>query len=297
VKTWTHLPEKPLSKKTKELAARARCPNNDPFAHEPTYSDFFHKSAYYDINSLNHVVDKQNLFLLHFNVRSTGIQKNVDKLATFLTEVTALPDAIAISETKLKPKQHSINIDIPGYNFIRCDSSKNSGGFYLKENIDYKVINENKIGLDFVEDLWVEIQSTTGPVMLSVIYRHPTNIAKDYEDLSAKLYDIFYELNSRKQNFYALGDYNIDLMNIKTNNSIRTHVNNIMSLPCKCAIDLPTRITDHSKTIIDHIYIGNNSANYSYKSGVIISDLSDHYGTFVSVPIKKLKLKRPNTYA
>jgi len=48
------------------------------------------------------VVDKQNLFLLHFNVRS--IQKNVDNLATFFTELTALPDAIAISETKLKPK-------------------------------------------------------------------------------------------------------------------------------------------------------------------------------------------------
>jgi len=52
--------------------------------------------------------------------------------------------------------------------------------------------------------LWVEIQSTTGPKMSSVIYRHPTNIAKDYEDFSAKLHDIFYELNSRKQNFMLL---------------------------------------------------------------------------------------------
>jgi len=59
----------------------------------------------------------------------------------------------------------------------------------------------------------------------------------------------------------------------------------MISAPCKCSIDLPTRITDYSKTLIVHIY-GNN-VNQSYISGVIISDLSDHFGTFIYASNKK----------
>ena len=59
----------------------------------------------------------------------------------------------------------------------------------------------------------------------------------------------------------------------------------MISSPCKCAIDLPTRITDHSKTLLDHIYVNDNK--HSYISGVFLSDLSDHYGTFIATLVKK----------
>ena len=68
-------------------------------------------------------------------------------------------------------------------------------------------------------------------------------------------------------------------MKIKTNNSVRMHVYNMISLPCKCAIDLPTRITHHSKTLIDHIYF--NDFYKQITSGITISDISDHYGSFI----------------
>ena len=66
-----------------------------------------------------------NLFLMHFNVRS--IQKNVDKLLAFLSELNVVHNASEISETNLKPNQLTINIDMQGYIFVRKDSSKNSG--------------------------------------------------------------------------------------------------------------------------------------------------------------------------
>ena len=40
-------------------------------ANNAPYSDFFDKSAYFDINSLNRTVSKQDLLIMHFNVRST----------------------------------------------------------------------------------------------------------------------------------------------------------------------------------------------------------------------------------
>ena len=72
-------------------------------------------------------------------------------------------------------------------------------------------------------------------------------------------------------------------------NFVESYLNNILSLLCKCAIDLPTRITENSKTLLDHIYVNENK--HPYMSGVILSDISDHFGTFISISTKKLKAK------
>ena len=37
----------------------------------------------------------------------------------------------------------------------------------------------------------------------------------------------------------------------------------MMSAYCKCAIDLPTRETDHSKTLIDHTYFNESKRSTS----------------------------------
>ena len=43
-------------------------------------------------------------------------------------------------------------------------------------------------------------------------------------------------------------------------------------------ITKPTRVTYHSATLIDHIY--SNSKSLNYKSGIVITDVADHFGTF-----------------
>jgi len=53
-------------------------------------------------------------------------------------------------------------------------------------------------------------------------------------------------------------------------------------------ITKPTRVTSSSATLIDHIYSNNISA--SSKSGIIINNVADHFGTF---HIVKAKLSHP----
>ena len=98
----------------------------DSSENDLSYFDFFHKSEYFDISSLNSVVGTQNLYLMHFNLRS--IQKNVDELANLLTQPKVLPDVLATTETKLKPDQIHANINLESYKFIHSDSEKHSGG-------------------------------------------------------------------------------------------------------------------------------------------------------------------------
>ena len=130
----------------------------------------------------------------------------------------------------------------------------------------------------------------TDPIVIGVCYRNPTSLVEDYEQFSYKLIEIFHELNSDKRSFHSLGDYNVDLMKIKTSNSVRIHVNNVISLPCKCAIDLPTRITNHSKILINHKYF--NDFNKQTTSGMKISDINDHCGTFILTSKYKTHFKK-----
>ena len=119
----------------------------------------------------------------------------------------------------------------------------------------------------------------------------------DYETFSERLYDVFYNLNCNHIPFYALGDYNIDLLTIRSNNNVRKYVNNLLSSPCKCVIDVPTRITDYSKKPVDHVYV--NDDKHSYVSGAVLTDLSNHYGTFIVALVKKnfKKLLHISTFA
>ena len=116
----------------------------------------------------------------------------------------------------------------------------------------------------------------------------------DYESFSTNLCDIFADFRESNTAFYAVGDYNIDLMQINGNHNFRKYVNNILSTSTKGAIDLPTRITDHSKTLLDHIYV--NDPKHSYTSGVLLCDLSDHMATFVSISTKKSRVKSKDQF-
>ena len=90
---------------------------------------------------------------MHFTVRS--IQKNVDELANFLTQLKSLPDFLAITETKLKSDQVHTNINLKGYTFIYSDSEKHfrEVDFYVKKSFNYKILKDININMAIVEDM------------------------------------------------------------------------------------------------------------------------------------------------
>ena len=89
------------------------------------YVDYFSPSKLIKIASDLH---KNDFFLLHFNVRS--LPKNKDKVEEFFNGMSRIPDAIAISETKLNANSVT-NVNIPNYTFLRKDSPTNAGGVGL----------------------------------------------------------------------------------------------------------------------------------------------------------------------
>ena len=83
-------------------------------------------------------------------------------------------------------------------------------------------------------------------------------------------------------------------MQINVDQNFRKYVNDILSNSTKCAIDLPTRVTDHSRPLLDHVYV--NDPKHLYTSGVLLCDLGDHVSTFVCISVKNLVLKAQNSF-
>jgi len=63
----------------------------------------------------------------------------------------------------------------------------------------------------------------------------------------------------------------------------------MLAYNCTQLITRPTRITDHSATLFDHIYT--NNIKIPVQPGIVLSDLSDHLPTFVMIKTSCLKQK------
>ncbi|XP_077969489.1 uncharacterized protein LOC144424244 [Styela clava] len=227
------------------------------------------------------------------NVRS--LQKNVDSLQSLLCQFSHLPTAIAITETKLT--DHStLNIQLPHYNFVNINSRTNAGGvgFYILENKKYNILNfPGQESLDY-ESIWLELEQkqSNKSVILGSVYRHPR---QDNVKFLEFMDEMLCSLNRKNCHYYILGDMNINLLQSNSKN-ILDYVNMLQSNFSFQLICQPTRVTDTSSTLIDHIYT--NCLNANLVPGILLSDISDHFPVFCLSKMNTLdkNSKRPRKH-
>ena len=84
-----------------------------------------------------------------------------------------------------------------------------------------------------------------------------------------------------------MGDFNIDLLKSRTHEKTNVLLELMIGKCYSPLITKPTRVTDHSATLIDHIYT--NAINPNYDSGIILTNVADHFGIFMQVGKKRGK--------
>ena len=252
----------------------------------------FLNCKYYNVEAVNnnHLKYSRDLFLIHFNIRS--LQKNIDKLFHFVSQLKNSPDIIAITETKLNKSKICFNIDLTGYKFIHSDSCTKAGGvgFYIKSSLPYIVRTDIDLNLETVENMWLQVETNNRPTTIGVVYRHPEYSVDQLSNFSNSLEKILQNFSNSKIDFFITGDFNIDLGSLNSNRVFRNYADNLISYSIKCAINKPTRITETSKTLLDHLYTNNH--NRLIFSGIIISDISDHFPIFAFICNSKAKTKK-----
>ena len=83
------------------------------------------------------------------------------------------------------------------------------------------------------------------------------------------------------------GDFNIDLLKINVKDHYDTFYNSLVSAGYLPRISLPTRVTNHSATLLDNIY---STELYYHEAAVIVNNISDHQMicTYSTTTVKKL---------
>ena len=75
----------------------------------------------------------------------------------------------------------------------------------------------------------------------------------------------------------------------ESSQQVKNYTTLMLAYNCTQLITRPTRITDHSATLLHHIYT--NNIKMPVQPGIILSDLSDHLPTFVMIKSTCLKQK------
>ena len=129
--------------------------------------------------------------------------------------------------------------------------------------------------------------------VFAVIYRHPCNY---YNAFFEALDQNLHSLNRKGSKVAIFGDINIDLNSDPERSSLSDYFLLLQSNGFVSLISKPTRVTNTSSTIIDHILI--NDSVLSLSSGVLTYTISDHYPICctISNPFFKTSKKNHNMY-
>ena len=257
--------------------------NNDDFDITPILN-----CKYFDINSFKlHKVDNKHFSLIHLNIGS--LRKHKDELESALSLLNFNFDVIGISETKIKKGINpDYDLNIEGYKkpySTPTESGKGGVIIYISDKHNSKPMKDlDKIVYKsyVLESVFAEIVIPNKKnVILGCIYKHPSMEVNDFnENYLSPLMD---KLNDKKHTF-LLGDFNIDLMKIDEDEKTSTYFDTLTSNLFVPHITNPTRITPHSKTLIDNIF--SNIPNFSHgKSGNLTLSISDHLAQFLIIPL------------
>ena len=127
--------------------------------------------------------------------------------------------------------------------------------------------------------LIIEVKlNETKSVILGVIYQPNPPPRTDFDVFTTKLSEITAKINNENKGSYIMGDFNIALLKFQRHDQSKYFTESMLRTGYLPVITKPTRITDHSATLLDHIYANSKSLNYQY--GFIITDVADHFGTF-----------------
>nr|CAH7732385.1 unnamed protein product [Callosobruchus chinensis] len=184
-------------------------------------------------------------------------------------------DVVAVTETWLTPNYSSSVVNIPGYIFHRLDRDGRGGGvgFYIRSSFKSQVITVEQGDRTSIEMLWLKIFLGRKSIVVGVVYRPPRG---NLDNAVEALDNVLSFLTPIHEDILVLGDFNVNFL---TDNKIS------QCLQCYNLDQLvkePTRITDHSATLLDPIFF--TSIDKCQDVGTLsVETISDHLAVYCNI--------------
>lgn len=194
---------------------------------------------------------------------------------------------IAVTETWLDHTVSNTEIHLDGYSVIRKDRNRHGGGIcmFIRDDLAFTPLPLDNLS-ESDEVFFLELLlPKTKPIIIGTCYRPPKQ--SDFVD---RFETILSQLRSDCE-IIIMGDFNICVIDNKSHLS-QTYNKVLKLFGLKQLIKGVTRLTDTSKSLIDHILC--NSSEKISQSGVISSGLSDHFITYCTRKIPKYICNKHN---
>lgn len=252
---------------------------------------------YHDINEINQFTDYKYK-ALHLNIHS--IPQNIDKLKIMLTEMENFGcsiDFILICETWLTDRKSNLYA-LDGYTRIEKHRTNTTGGgvaIYIKNKYQFQIREDLSVFNEGIyESIFAEVTlNKNKSILVGEIYRLSTTSQSDFMET----YDTTCAtILSENKDFIIGSDSNLDLMKLDTDSYIQNFLDCNFSNGITPVITKPTRVTHSTATLIDNIFTTFKDMN-NYKSGILVTDISDHFPVFLFLEKVKGKTeKAPLTF-
>lgn len=192
---------------------------------------------------------------------------------------------IGLSETWLK----STNVDLYGVDGycmeykVREDKTGGGVAMYINDCITYKRRTDlEDVLCNEAEALFIELPCKYGvskkPIVVAEIYRPPGGSVKDFCEKIDLCCDI---IEKEGKLSYIMGDLNINLLNSVNHQATGEFLNVMHSHMLVPVITRPTRVTEYSSTLIDHIFTNvTEILECNLVTGILYCSISDHLPVF-----------------
>ena len=255
------------------------------------YTNNIEKCRYYEVSELKGAFVKHNqgFSIYSHNIRSINghwddILDNINTTQPLKFSILAFQEIWSVQRT----------YEIPGYNKLEYFTRDKDGapnpncgggvGIFVDKKYDYEILNVESAFVPHVyESIWVKVKVKSGPdKIIGNVYR-PNSAPKADLMKALEIHDKILDVlqNDRKHakcEIIICSDFNINMLNFETHNLTNDYINSLISKSFIPVITLPTRIKHQSATLIDHIW--RNKITNNFKSGILISSLSDHFPVF-----------------
>lgn len=237
--------------------------------------DGFNKS----LSSLN--IQDNCISMMHINIRSAV--KNLQKLETYLANLNHSFQVTAVSESWLKDHNAPLYC-LEGYQAEHNVRPTRGGGgvsLYIRDGIEYTIKKEMNHQNSVIESLFIEISKgqigNCSDLIIGVIYRPPNTDIKLFNEYMLNILEM---IKNENKPSYLLGDYNLNLINAENHTLTQEFLDLMYSHALFPSITKPTRVTTTSATLIDNIFCNNVYNQSDIFTGILYTDVSDHFPVF-----------------
>ena len=262
--------------------------------HESLWND---KCNYLQPEHCNNLNDnKYNLLVLQLNIRGLlSHQNDLQLLLHTLNKNKSSIDIVLLCETFLNSDTTKL-INIPGYNLIANNRPIAKGGstaILIKHDIKYNTRKDLDIFTEKkVKSVFVEILSKSNKhIVVGSMYRPPNNTDDTFLESIIGIKHKLLKERERKELIIGM-DHNFDLLKSSEHKRTQHFLHSLLDKELFPTVTRPTRITHHSATLIDNIFVSSN-LHKKYESAILINDMSDHLPILTMLRQTKLKNNTP----